>query len=92
VMIAVTALLIMIESGFTPAALSLLAGAVARASGRGATMGVYSFLLSLGALVGSIIAGVVGSRFAVDGLIAATAACAFVALVLSRRLELSHGR
>jgi len=88
--IAVTAVLIMVESGFTPAALSLLATAVAPATGRGVTMGVYSFLLSLGALVGSVIAGLVGGRFAVDGLIAATAACAVLALVLSRRLEPTH--
>ena len=85
--ITVTAVLIMVESGFTPAALSLLAGAVAPAGGRSATMGVYSFLLSLGALVGSVIAKLVGGRFAIDGLISATAACAVVALVLSRRLE-----
>ena len=54
---AVIAVLIMIESGFTPAALSLLAGAVGPGVGRGAAMGMYSFLLSVGALIGSVLAG-----------------------------------
>jgi len=35
-----TALCIMIESGFTPAALSLLAGAIGAQAGRGAAMGI----------------------------------------------------
>ena len=56
-MTAVIAVLIMIESGFTPAALSLLAGAVGPGVGRGAAMGIYSFLLSVGALIGSVLAG-----------------------------------
>lgn len=37
---AVIAVLIMVESGFTPAALSLLAATVGRRVGRGATMGI----------------------------------------------------
>ena len=45
-----------VESGFTPAALSLLATAVGARAGRGAAMGIYSFLLSLGALVGNLLA------------------------------------
>ena len=32
----------MVESGFTPAALSLLASAVGAHTGRGAAMGIYS--------------------------------------------------
>jgi hypothetical protein len=53
---AAIAALSMVESGFTPAALSLLAGVVGAATGRGAAMGIYSFLLSLGALGGSLLA------------------------------------
>jgi MFS family permease len=83
----VIALLIMIESGFTPAALSLLAGAVGPGVGRGAAMGIYSFLLSLGALGGSVLAGIAGGWRAIDGLTYATLALALVALALLPRLE-----
>jgi len=83
----VTALTIMIESGFTPAALSLLAGAIGAQAGRGAAMGIYSVLLSVGAIVGSLIAAVLGRRFAVDGLIYGTLAMAIVALLFVQRLD-----
>ncbi len=82
-----TALTIMVESGFTPAALSLLAGAIGAQAGRGAAMGIYSVLLSLGAIVGSLIAAVLGVRFAVDGLIYGTLAMAIIALLFVQRLE-----
>ena len=71
-----TALCVMVESGFTPAALSLLAGAVGRTLGRGAAMGIYSALLSIGAIGGSLLAAVLGSRFSMDGLIYGTLAMA----------------
>jgi MFS family permease len=83
---AVIAALIMVESGFTPAALSLLAGAVGPAVGRGAAMGIYSFLLSLGALGGSVLAGIAGRWLAIDGLTYATLGLAMVALTLLPRL------
>jgi len=82
-----TALCIMVESGFTPAALALLAGAVGAQAGRGAAMGIYSVLLSLGAIGGSLLAALLGNRFAVDGLIYGTLAMAVLALSLVRRLE-----
>jgi MFS family permease len=82
-----TALCIMVESGFTPAALALLAGAVGAQAGRGAAMGIYSVLLSIGAIGGSLLAALLGSRFAVDGLIYGTSAMAVLALSLVRRLE-----
>lgn len=82
----VTALTIMVESGFTPAALALLAGAIGAQAGRGAAMGIYSVLLSVGAIVGSLIAAVLGRRFAVDGLIYGTLAMAVVALLFVQRL------
>jgi MFS family permease len=81
------AALIMVESGFTPAALSLLAGAVGSGNGRGAAMGIYSFLLSLGALIGSMIAAVAGRWLAIDGLTFATLGLAVVALGLLLRLN-----
>ena len=80
----------MIESGFTPAALSLLAGAVGPGVGRGAAMGIYSFLLSVGALIGSVLAGVTGRWLAIDGLIYATLGLAIVALSLLPRLGSAH--
>jgi predicted MFS family arabinose efflux permease len=83
---AIIAVLVMVESGFTPAALSLLASAVGARAGRGAAMGIYSFLLSVGALAGTALGGVLGQRYAIDGLIYATFALALVALGLLRRL------
>jgi len=83
---AVIAVLIMVESGFTPAALSLLAGAVGPGVGRGAAMGLYSFLLSLGALAGSVLAGIAGQWLAIDGLTYATIGLALIALALLPRL------
>jgi MFS family permease len=82
----VIAAFIMIESGFTPAALSLLADAVGPGVGRGAAMGIYSFLLSVGALIGSIVAGVTGRWLAIDGLIYTTLGLALIALILLARL------
>ena len=82
-----TAVLIMVESGFTPAALSLLAGVVGAHSGRGAAMGIYSVLLSIGAIIGSLLAAVLGKQFSVDGLIYGTVGLALVALLLSRKLR-----
>ena len=84
---AATAISVMVESGFTPAALSLLAGAVGAHAGRGAAMGIYSALLSIGAIGGSLLAGVLGSRFAMDGLIYGTLAMALVAMTLLGRLH-----
>lgn len=81
-----TALCVMVESGFTPAALALLADVVGAQAGRGAAMGIYSVLLSIGALLGSIIAGVLGDRYAVDGLIFGTTGCALVAFLAVQRL------
>ncbi|MCS7079288.1 MAG: MFS transporter [Chloracidobacterium sp.] len=67
-----TALAIMVESGFTPTALALLAEAVGEQAGRGATMGVYSVLLGVGAVIGAALGGVGAQWAAMDGLIAVT--------------------
>jgi MFS family permease len=87
-----TALCIMVESGFTPAALSLLAGAIGAHAGRGAAMGIYSVLLSIGAIVGSVLAAVLGQEFAVDGLIYSTFAMAVIALFFVRWLRLTKSK
>lgn len=82
-----TAICIMIESGFTPAALSLLSGAVGAQAGRGAAMGIYSVLLSIGAIAGSLLAAGLGQLLAVDGLIYGTLGMALVALLFVRWLS-----
>jgi len=90
-----TAVCIMVESGFTPAALALLAGVVGAQAGRGAAMGIYSMLLGLGAIGGSLLAAALGQWLPIDGLIFGTLAIALVALVLLNRLhpeEALHGR
>jgi MFS family permease len=78
----VTAFLIMIESGFTPAALAWLAQSLGVSTGKGAAMGLYSVLLSLGAIGGSLLAGALGKLFAVDGLLLGTVMMAVCALIL----------
>ncbi len=78
------ALLIMVESGFTPAALAWLAGTLPVQSGRGAAMGIYSVLLSVGAIIGSLLAGVLGERYAIDGLLYGTVLVAITALIFLR--------
>lgn len=78
---AIIVLLIMIESGFTPAALAWLAGTLPIESGRGAAMGIYSVLLSVGAIIGSLLAGFLGERFAIDGLLYGTVFVAVAALI-----------
>ena len=82
-----TAVCIMVESGFTPAALSLLAGVVGAQAGRGAAMGIYSMLLGVGAIGGSLLAAALGQWLAVDGLIYGTLAMAVLALGLLKRLH-----
>jgi MFS family permease len=85
-LIAGTALLIMIESGFTPAALTWLAASLDPLGGKGAAMGIYSMLLGSGAVVGSLLAGVLGAAWQIDGLLLGTVLMALIALVLVRRL------
>ena len=50
-------------------------------------MGIYSMLLSAGAIGGSLMAAVLGNRFAVDGLIYGTLAMAVIAMLLLGRLH-----
>ena len=81
-MTAATALLIMVESGFTPAALAWLAQSLGSGTGKGAAMGIYSGLLSVGAIVGSLMAGGLGKLLSVDGLLLGTVGLAVCALLL----------
>ena len=79
---AATALLVMVESGFTPAALAWLAASLGSGAGKGAAMGLYSVLLSLGAIGGSLLAGELGNIFHIDGLLLGTVMVAICALLL----------
>ena len=56
-------------------------------AGRGAAMGIYSVLLSIGAIAGLLIAAALGNRFAVDGLIYGTLAMSVIAMALPGRLQ-----
>jgi MFS family permease len=87
-----TAALIMVESGFAPAALVWLTGSLGARIGRGAAMGAYSVLLGLGAVLGSLLAAALAPRFAVDGLIFATIAMAALGLLLLRGLTPGRAR
>ena len=77
---ALVALSVMVESGFTPAALAYLADTAGQGEGRGAAMGVYTLLLGLGNALGAGIGGVLAKYLAFDGLILGTVALAIVAL------------
>jgi cyanate permease len=61
-------------------------------------MGIYSVLLSLGAIAGSLLAGLLGQRYAIDGLLYGTVMVAVLALVFLHwvpgrmRRGQSHGR
>ncbi len=89
-LLAVTAIAIMVESGFTPAALAMLADVVGAQGGRGAAMGIYSVLLGVGAIIGSLLAGVLGGWFAVDGLIYGTMGMAVIAFITVSFLPDAH--
>lgn len=79
-------LIVLIESGFTPAALAWLARILPPRSGRAAAMGVYSVLLSIGAILGSVLAAFFGQWFAIDGLLLGTVLVTLVALVFVFRV------
>jgi MFS family permease len=83
---AATALLIMVESGFTPAALAWLAQSLGPRSGKGAAMGIYSVLLSIGAIGGSLLAGALGKALSFDGLLLGTVLLAACALLLLHKV------
>jgi MFS family permease len=85
-LLALMALFVMIESGFTPAALSLLAQSLEAVPAKGAAMGIYSTLLGLGAVAGSLLAAALATAWQVDGLLLGTVMIAAGALLLLRRV------
>lgn len=78
---------VMLESGFTPAALGYLADiSEGYLEDRGAIMGLYSVLLGIGQLIGGGVGGPFAQRWGMDGVILLTALFALVALATVLRL------
>lgn len=89
VLLLLLCLAILVESGFTPAALSYLADIGAEhGSARGSIMGLYSVFLGLGQLLGSLLGGPATKWAGVDGMVALTVALAGLALYAVSRLRL----
>lgn len=81
-LLVMTSLIVMIESGFTPAALAWLAKSLIGSDGKGVAMGIYSVLLGIGAIVGSLLAGWLGNALRVDGVLLGTIILAAISLFL----------
>lgn len=78
---------VLLESGFTPAALGYLADISERYVGdRGAIMGLYSVLLGLGQLIGGGLGGPFAHQWGMDGVILLTLLFGLVALATVVRL------
>jgi predicted MFS family arabinose efflux permease len=94
--VVVYAFFVMVQSGFTPAALAFLADVAGQSSGRGSAMGLYTVLLSLGNILGAALGGVLAARYAINGLLYGTvllAAIAFFSLsYLSDVVHAPHAR
>jgi MFS family permease len=78
-LVVLAALLVMVESGFTPAALSWLSLSVGSQRAAGAAMGIYTVLFSIGGVLGATLAGALGRAGGMDGLLFGTAALATLA-------------
>ena len=79
---------IMVQSGFTPAALAYLADITeTRSTNRGAIMGLYSVFLGLGQFLGISIGGIFIDRAGADGMALFTGLLGLFALFLVIRLR-----
>jgi MFS family permease len=77
----IAATMVLIESGFTPAALAHLADVTERdPASRGTSVGLYSIVLGVGQLLGSVAAAPLIARAQMDGLLLFTVASALFAL------------
>ncbi len=84
---------IMIQSGFTPAALAHLADITEDyVTDRGVIMGLYSVFLGLGQFIGATIGGPFVDNWGADGIVIVTALLGTVAAVMLVRLRLVEGR
>ncbi|MGA2111074.1 MAG: MFS transporter [Anaerolineales bacterium] len=83
---------IMIQSGFTPAALAYLADITeTRTADRGAIMGLYSVFLGLGQFLGAILGGIFVDWRGADGMALAAGLLAILAALLVLRLRADAG-
>ena len=86
--LAVAAMAVMVESGFTPAAFAHLADLTdTHESSRGTAMGVYSLLLGVGQLAGAGVGAPLAARWQMNGVLAATGLLALVALAGVARMR-----
>lgn len=85
--IAVYAVTIMVQSGFTPAALAYLADMTGVQPGRGTTLGIYSMLLGLGNAIGAYFGGLLADELALNGLLIGTIALGSIGLIAIRWME-----
>jgi MFS family permease len=85
-LVALAAVSIAVESGFTPAALAILADVAGRSAGRGSAMGIYTLLLGVGSALGALLGGVLARSFAFNGLLLGTILLLAVAFVSLRWL------
>ncbi len=84
---------IMIQAGFTPAALSYLADVTENYSkDRGAIMGLYSVFLGIGQFIGASIGGPFADLAGADGIILVIALLGVFAAVMLLRLHFSGAR
>ena len=89
-LVALAALFVLVESGYTPVAFAHLADAtVTLDPSRGAALGLYSVLLAAGQLLGNVIGAPFAARWQMDGVLTATALFALVALAGVSRMPRS---
>ena len=88
----IAVVLVLVEAGFTPAALAHLAElTVPVDASRGAALGLYSVLLGAGQLVGNLLGGLFVARWQMDGVLGLTAMLAVVSLVGAMRMRPQSG-
>ena len=71
---------ILIQSGFTPAALTYLVTVAGQQVARGTTMGLYSFLLGLGTALGAAVGGLLARDLFINGLLVGSVLLGVLAL------------
>ena len=80
--------MVLVDSGFAPAAVSYLAGVSADVrEDRGLVMGLYSVVLGLGQLLGGWLGGPLADRWGMDGVLALTFLFCLLALAMAQTLR-----
>jgi MFS family permease len=85
-LVAIYGFFIMVQSGFTPAALAFLADVAASSGERGATMGIYTVLFSLGNILGGILGAFLATWWALNGLVVGSVFLSLIAYFALREL------